>query len=219
MEEPYVSIIVLTYNAKEYLNKCFHSLKLTNYNNYEIIVVDNDSENEVREMLTDYRNHNLIDKIYFSDTNSMFSAGNNQGARVSSDASKYLLFVNSDIEIINPNWLNLLFQNKPNKGIISFGAVGDPPWKPDGWCFLIDKETFEKIRGLDENYKFWGSITKLTYDVLKLGYSVKSIVNPKKYVIHYGQKSWGDIDVSQFPSDVKKYDEFLKNSDIKLIEL
>ena len=43
---PLVSIIILNYNAGNLLTNCVDSIKKTNYDNYEIIIVDNDSNDD-----------------------------------------------------------------------------------------------------------------------------------------------------------------------------
>ena len=43
---PLVSIIILNYNAGNLLIDCVDSIQKTNYDNYEIIVVDNNSSDE-----------------------------------------------------------------------------------------------------------------------------------------------------------------------------
>ena len=51
--EPLVSIIILNYNAGNLLLECIESVSKTNYDNFEIIVVDNaskdDSVNQCKE--------------------------------------------------------------------------------------------------------------------------------------------------------------------------
>ena len=44
VEHPLVSIIILNYNAGKLLEDCINSIFQSNYKNYEIIVVDNDSK-------------------------------------------------------------------------------------------------------------------------------------------------------------------------------
>jgi len=47
-----VSIVVLNYNGKDLLKKCLESIKnKTQYENYEIIVVDNNSTDDSIKML------------------------------------------------------------------------------------------------------------------------------------------------------------------------
>ena len=43
---PLISIIILNYNAGELLINCIKSIKKSNFQNFEIIVVDNNSNDE-----------------------------------------------------------------------------------------------------------------------------------------------------------------------------
>ena len=43
---PKVSIIVLNYNGKKYLDECFQSLSELDYPNYEVVMVDNKSTDD-----------------------------------------------------------------------------------------------------------------------------------------------------------------------------
>ncbi len=44
--QPLVSMIILNYNAGHLLLDCVDSIKKSNYNNFEIIIVDNISNNQ-----------------------------------------------------------------------------------------------------------------------------------------------------------------------------
>ena len=51
MEKDLVSIVILNYNGKEFLEDCINSIKLETRKKYEIIVVDNASpDNSGREI-------------------------------------------------------------------------------------------------------------------------------------------------------------------------
>ena len=45
-ENPLVSIVILNFNSGNLLSNCVDSIKNSKYSNYEIIVVDNASEDE-----------------------------------------------------------------------------------------------------------------------------------------------------------------------------
>lgn len=184
-----ISIIIVTYNALSYVQTCLQSLSKTDYKNKEIIVVDNGSSKETVDYLKKAKTRNLINKLYLSEVNTYFSGGNNIGALISSKKSEYLVLLNSDIEIKNPDWLKVMMANKPDKGILSFGKVDIPVVRPDGWCFMVDKKTFFELGKLNEFYQMNWSITELTAKVLRNGYVVKAISSPEKYVYHFGQKS------------------------------
>lgn len=189
IHEPKVSIIIITYNALHYVKLCIESLRKTTYRNKEIIIIDNNSNSETRDYLRQAEKTKLIDRLYLSPENTFFTGGNNIGASISSKNSRYLLFLNSDVEIKNPYWLTILMANKPKEGVISFGKVNIPVIRPDGWCFMVDKKIYNELGGLNEYYKMNWSITEFTARVLQKKYTVKSIVNPNDYVFHFGQKS------------------------------
>lgn len=56
MNTPLVSIIVPTFNSGAYLERCLHSIKLQSYQNIELIVVDNNSSDNTKEIAKKYTN-------------------------------------------------------------------------------------------------------------------------------------------------------------------
>ena len=102
-EEPLVSIIILNLNGLNHLQRLFKNFnKKTNYNNYEIIVIDNGSSDKSVEYLNSLKNELPI-KIIENSENVSFSKGNNDGAKIAK--GEYLLFLNNDIEPTY-GWLN-----------------------------------------------------------------------------------------------------------------
>ncbi len=59
MDEPKVSIIVPTYNSEKFLGECLESIKNQTYPNVELIVVDNDSKDDTKEIAKKY-----TDKVF-----------------------------------------------------------------------------------------------------------------------------------------------------------
>ena len=86
------SIIIINYNTKNLLRACLSSVLAYNFNNAEIIVVDNNSQDESVEMLQSEFADKI--KLIVNQTNFGFGAANNQAAKVAQ--SKYLFFLNSD---------------------------------------------------------------------------------------------------------------------------
>jgi O-antigen biosynthesis protein len=114
--EPKVSIIIPTKNNKTLLSKCIRSLEYnTNYKNFEIIIVDNNSqEDETKSYLSSlpYTVLNYDDKFNFSKINNL---------AVSKSSGEYLLFLNDDTEALVPNWLHEMVSICQQKDV---GAVG-----------------------------------------------------------------------------------------------
>ncbi|CAK9884444.1 MAG: Putative teichuronic acid biosynthesis glycosyltransferase TuaH [Candidatus Erwinia impunctatus] len=78
-----VSIIVLTYNNLDYTKNCLESLVLnTEYDNYEIILVDSNSVDGTKDYLKENYSRNKKFKVILNDENLGFAAGNNIGLKV-----------------------------------------------------------------------------------------------------------------------------------------
>lgn len=102
--EPLVSIIIPTRNAMELVRACIDSiLKKTNYTNYEILLVDNNSDDS--ESIRYFHKLNEHPKITLLSYDKQFnySAINNFAAKRAK--GEVLALVNNDIEVINPDWL------------------------------------------------------------------------------------------------------------------
>jgi glycosyltransferase involved in cell wall biosynthesis len=88
--EKYISIIIPTYNRLGYLKKAIDSVLAQTYRNFELIVVDDGSEDNTAELINGYNN----DIVYIRQANMGPAAARNTGIR----AAKYaiLAFLDSD---------------------------------------------------------------------------------------------------------------------------
>lgn len=115
-KKPQLSIIILTWNTVKITQTCIRSINqhLKNKLNYEIILVDNASTDNTITLLKNEDNLTIIK----NKENLGFSKGNNIGAKKAK--ADYLLFLNSDIEILDSNLSNMLnyFQSNPQIGLI-----------------------------------------------------------------------------------------------------
>ncbi len=117
LEFPTVSVIVLNYNGREFLDDCFRSLSNLDYLSYEVIMVDNASTDGsvryVRERFPWVRVVGLA-------SNCGFSRGNDVG--VEHACGKYVAFLNNDIEV-EPTWLSELVEGiEEDEKIASCGS-------------------------------------------------------------------------------------------------
>ena len=100
---PMVSIIILNYNAGQILLDCFESVVKTNYDNFEIIVVDNASEDKsYMKCKEKFERIHLIE----NEKNLGYCEGNNVG--IKSAKGEFVVILNPDT-IVDPDWLNELF--------------------------------------------------------------------------------------------------------------
>ena len=94
MKDPLVSIISLNYNQTEVTCEFLRSLHILEYNNYEVLIVDNASdENPESEFKVVYPNLQFIR----SESNLGYAGGNNLGIRKA--RGEYLFIVNNDTEV------------------------------------------------------------------------------------------------------------------------
>ena len=105
--KPILSVIVLSFNTKDYLHRCLTSIfssKRIDMKDLEVIVVDNNSSDDSVEMVNKYFTQV---KLIKNDKNVGFSAGNNIGIKKSK--GKLVLLVNSDVEV-NPDTLSKMME-------------------------------------------------------------------------------------------------------------
>lgn len=96
METMKLSIIIVNFNGKHFLDDCLKSIAENIHFDYEVIVVDNASTDGSAEYLRNaYPNIILIE----SKSNLGFAGGNNLGAK--SAKGKYLLLLNNDTLILD----------------------------------------------------------------------------------------------------------------------
>jgi GT2 family glycosyltransferase len=106
-KKPFVSIIVPTKDHLSLLRACVTSLiEKTTYENYELIIVDTGSSGEaVHQYYDEIRGLKQVSIHHFEEAFN-YSQVNNYGARESN--GDHLLFLNNDVEIIDPGWLHEL---------------------------------------------------------------------------------------------------------------
>jgi hypothetical protein len=99
---PLVSIIILNYNGKKFLEFCLRSVLNTHYPNFEVILVDNASTDDSIKLAKERYGNVPVLIIVKNASNLGFAAGNNVGT--SYGKGKYILFLNNDT-VVEPNWL------------------------------------------------------------------------------------------------------------------
>ena len=80
---PLVSIIIVTYEALDYIKVCLDSIRENTPNiPYEIIIIDNDSGDEVVNYLTSLPDFYDNMKVRFNDKNVLLTPAQNQGIKM-----------------------------------------------------------------------------------------------------------------------------------------
>jgi hypothetical protein len=116
-KHPSVSIIILNYNGREFVERCLKSVLTTDYLNFEVIFIDNASTDGSLELVEKMFGSDPHLKTIRNDENLGFAEGNNVGARVAK--GNYIVFLNNDTDV-NSKWLKELvevMESDPTIGI------------------------------------------------------------------------------------------------------
>ena len=205
--QPQVSIIIANYNGRDLLQKCLESLSNVNYQNLEIIIIDNNSTDDSVEFVT--KNHPSIILVKL-DKNKGFAEPNNIGAKIAK--GQFLLFLNNDT-VVTENFISEMINAiitdkkiaicqslllKPNGDIDSsgdflddLGVVYNSKTKIDhireissarGASMLIRANIFEKLHGFDEKFFVSFEDVDLCWRAWILGY--RTLMIPTSIVYH-----------------------------------
>jgi len=119
-EKPLVSIIIPNKDNAPLLRGCLSSImEKTTYENYEIIIVENNStEKATEEFYKELKRYDNIQIVYWEGKKFNFSEICNEGSKRAN--GKHIVFLNNDIEIITPNWLEemLMFCQRDDVGAV-----------------------------------------------------------------------------------------------------
>jgi GT2 family glycosyltransferase len=114
---PKVTLIVLNHNSLnkfgEEAYKYLESIVNTEYDNLEIVIVDNGStDGSIDEIQKRFGNLNNV-KIVRSRANLGYAGGNNLGFKLYGRGSKYVAFINNDVEV-ESDWLRKIIEVMEN---------------------------------------------------------------------------------------------------------
>lgn len=114
IDNPKIHLIVLNWNDKELSRKCLSSIEKVSYSNYEVLIVDNNSEDGSVEF---FKQHFPNYDILSLKDNLKYAGGNNAAVDyLQPNEEDYLVFINNDT-IVSSDFLDHLidpFLNDPN---------------------------------------------------------------------------------------------------------
>ena len=124
---PLVSILIPNKDHTEDLRRCIESITdRTSYDNYEIIVIENNSvTDEIKDYYETLKMHPRIKVVSYEGAFN-YSAVNNFGASFAE--GEYIILLNNDTEVITRNWIEELLMYAQRDDV---GAVGCMLYYPD----------------------------------------------------------------------------------------
>jgi len=148
-----ISIIIVNYNSLDFIKKCISSIGEHiggSSTTFEILVVDNDSNDGSVEYLKGQIRKNNNFNLIINKKNLGFSKASNIGA--SGAKGEYLLFLNPDTRFLRGNLADLIdFYNRKEKtGRV--GIIGAKALNPDGTLQLTARSFPTLARQFYESY-------------------------------------------------------------------
>lgn len=211
------SIIIPTFNQKDYLVQCIESIRAHTTLPYELIVVDNGSTDGTREYLLQ---QGRSIRYWINGTNKGFAGAINQGLMMAKGDT--LLILNNDV-VVTHRWLDNMIaclRSNPAIGIVgpvtnyisgsqrvateyesmaemhrfaeSFNRSDPNLWEPadrvTGFCMLMPREVFQRVGYLDEGYEYGNfEDDDLNIRVKMLGYELR--ISRDTFIHHFGSVS------------------------------
>ena len=192
-EHEIISIIIPVYNGSKYLHRCLSSILASSYTFYEIIVVDDCSTDNSKNIAEDFGT-----RVYELSQQSGPAAARNFG--VNQANGDILLFLDSDIQIQRGTLSRIsgIFRDNPNISAV-FGSYDNAPEEKDvvsqyknllhhythqhadkdaktfwAGCGAVRKEAFQKVGGFDQKRYPNPSIEdiELGYRMKRMGYEI-----------------------------------------------
>lgn len=217
-DQPKVSIILTTHNGWKYTYECLKSLLACKTNiAYELIVGDNVSQDETRNMEAYIENvkviHNPTDIGYLRNCNETAKQARGE----------YLILLSNDVRIVTDYWLDFLVEDFEHDatvgniggacygwdiGGLSYGCFmtevgelrGNDTYQEGVFdidyncaaCMAVRRSLWEEIGGYDERYiPAWFEDLDLYCEVKKRGYRV--VLDARFRFVHYENVTYGVV--------------------------
>jgi glycosyltransferase involved in cell wall biosynthesis len=118
--QPLVSIVTPVYNGEAYLNECIESVLSQTFQNWEYIILNNNSTDRTLEIAEQYQRRDSRIRIYSNDTLLPIIANHNKAFGLISAESKYCKVVSAD-DWLFPECLDRMVgraEENPSVGIV-----------------------------------------------------------------------------------------------------
>ena len=229
-----LSIIITAYNAEKTIERCINSILENEYNDYEIIVINDGSSDKTEKVIELFAS----DKIkYFSKKNTGVADSRNFG--IEKAKGEYITFIDSDDYVSNNYFKNLDKYLKQGIDIIKRKAIiinekDNEKTKIEGpvfgeitgeqafnelcfkdiyldtlWSYIIKKNLFSENNLYFEPNKYHEDFGLLPLLILK----AKSVISTNDYVYYYVQTDGSIMRDSDDAKTIKKSKDVLYHYD------
>jgi glycosyltransferase involved in cell wall biosynthesis len=200
---PKISVVIPAYNEATYIDRLLECLSAQKFDEFEVIVSDAQSKDGTNKIVKSFKEKLDIKLLEAPPHGPAF--GRNQGAKQA--RGSWLLFLDADVVIKDPNFVEKLWYKTLDKGwktssaqlkVLSgsfLGKIGHSQGYLNlmahtkhpifqGYCMFTEKAVFEKLGGFNEKIKY-GEDNDYATRSAKYGFGfVKKLyyyVDPRRY--------------------------------------
>lgn len=200
--DPKVSIVVINWNGWEETLECLESLYKISYTNYDVILVDNNSQDDSVRRINDFTKEKSSFTLIENKENYGFAEGNNIGIRYALDHLNpaYILLLNNDT-VVDKDFLKELIDAGEKNDVM--GILGPKIYfynKPDviwsagckiSWKMArgIQIGTGEKDIGQYDQHKIVEYVSGSAF-LIKTNVINKIGLMDKKYFLYFEESDW-----------------------------
>jgi len=134
-----ISLVVLTHNSSEYIQKCIESITVQDYEKFELIIVDNCSNDGTRQLLSSTKISMPKDvRIILHSKNVGYNTGNMIG--IQNARGDFIAIINPDV-VLEKSWLSKIISTMQRE---NYDIAGGKLFNVDG--------TLQSLGGLIDIY-------------------------------------------------------------------
>jgi len=236
MKKITISVIIPCFNGRDHIKTCLNSIFASSFSNYEVIVVDDGSKEQLSNSQFSIFNFQKRVKlrIICNKRNLGAARSRNIGARIAK--GKYLVFFDVDTRVA-PDCLGKIvakFEKTPLMGALQtkldtgghfltfFGFPYEIPADEREKIIFgartagmaVRKNLFKKVGGFDEDYLIYGEDTDLSWRIWLAGYQIYYLPQAK---VHHFQKSTFMEHNLFYEGAKNNLQNILKNAPIKIL--
>jgi glycosyltransferase involved in cell wall biosynthesis len=188
------SIIIVTYNALDFFERCLLSITRNTPEDTEIIIIDNASSDRAKleKILEMWGKREK--KVAFNRKNLLWGPAVTQGMKMISKSSSFVVLLNPDTEILRTGWLKSLYspliinQNIAISGPqYNFSHIGPDYGGIDGHCLMFRSSLMGEIGYLSEKYPWTAAAQYYICKAWSHGYVYWQTADG--FVKHFGKRS------------------------------
>ncbi len=195
-----VSVIIPAFNGEKTIHDSIESVLNQTYKSIELIIIDDASQDNTFEKLTEYKRKSVSYRVIKHDINIGLAATLNHGIKESQ--GKYVLILHQDCVLVDQKWIAKALEHFNNSKVaVVTGYYGIPPEKlgfaakafgivrrqyhaanskqveeevtfSEGKCDIYRKDVLEKIGGFPERFRIAGEDLFVSYAIRQQGFLI-----------------------------------------------